>query len=538
MTSASSEASRDSIDHRTPSGQKRVRRSWESAHIVIAISIVLVVGVFGTLGYLVWQGYHSAIAQGEARAQRGADLVARQAGWVIGSSLGELTLFEELVKSNPDQPLPELIARTKGALQDLPAEAKLSMFSADGNRIETSGSPWLPETVADQEFFQAIAAGADWWVSTQMQDASNGDAIFVIARRIQVDGTFAGVAALVYRSSLIKRIWEPLALGEDSSASLVREDGWVVARWPELPERFDARNTVGFLAASSGADRGIITASTSPADGISRIVAFSRLPEYGIISYGAVSERSVLNDLWARTYTALLLLGPIGVALMLGSVLTAWLLHQSARNHERLSAALAHNDVLFREIHHRVKNNLQSVASLLQLQPIPQEVKQEMSLRISAMSAVHEHVYRSSNFTTVTVRDYLQTLIRNIEAGQHGDVEVIVQIEDLSVHRDVATPLGLILNEVLSNAFKHAFPEGRSGRVTVTLAQGEVGTGVLSIRDNGVGYDPAVKSNGIGRRLITALVRQIGGEVTESGENGGAFEMKFPLAGAHDGDAG
>jgi len=141
-------------------------------------------------------------------------------------------------------------------------------------------------------------------------------------------------------------------------------------------------------------------------------------------------------------------------------------LRKSERTQAHLADALAHNDVLFREIHHRVKNNLQSVSSLLQMQPIPRDIKADMSRRLAAMSAVHEHIYRSSDFSTVAIKSYLDTLIDNIRAGADAKIQVVEEIEDLSVDKDVATPLGLILNEVLSNAFKHAFPDGRAGTIT------------------------------------------------------------------------
>src|SRR5690606_20945484 len=106
-----------------------------------------------------------------------------------------------------------------------------------------------------------------------------------------------------------------------------------------------------------------------------------------------------------------LLIAPIAIALIVGSVITARALRRSQSTSRSLAAALENNETLFREIHHRVKNNLQSVTSLLQLQPIPREVRKDMAQRISAMSAVHEHIYRSRTFSEVLVKDYLHTLI-------------------------------------------------------------------------------------------------------------------------------
>jgi two-component sensor histidine kinase len=177
-----------------------------------------------------------------------------------------------------------------------------------------------------------------------------------------------------------------------------------------------------------------------------------------------------------------------------------------------------------------VKNNLLSVGSLLQMQPIPREIKANMGQRIAAMSAVHEHIYRSSNFSTVQVKGYLETLIENIRAGVQANVTVIEELEELSVDKDAATPLGLIVNEVVSNAFKHAFPAGREGTIVVRLIKRGDGRGELTVADDGVGYDPSVPAKGIGRRLIAGLTQQLGGETSVSSDAGSVFTLVFPLA--------
>jgi two-component sensor histidine kinase len=220
------------------------------------------------------------------------------------------------------------------------------------------------------------------------------------------------------------------------------------------------------------------------------------------------------------------------VLLMVFALIIARMLRQSERTQAKLSAAVEHNEVLFREIHHRVKNNLQSVGSLLQMQPIDKAIKINMGQRIAAMSAVHEHIYRSSNFSTVMVKSYLETLIENIRGGSDRRIAVVEELDDLAVDKDAATPLGLIVNEVVTNAFKHAFPEGREGTITVRLGKTADGSGQLVVEDNGVGFDPAVPGKGIGQRLIKALTEQLSGLSTmEAPAAGGSrFTLTFPLA--------
>jgi two-component sensor histidine kinase len=166
------------------------------------------------------------------------------------------------------------------------------------------------------------------------------------------------------------------------------------------------------------------------------------------------------------------------------------------------------------------------------MQPIPREVKVNMGQRIAAMSAVHEHIYRSNDFATVRVKNYLDTLIGTLRGGYDPNVEVVQDIDELAVDKDAATPLGLIVNEVVSNAFKHAFADGRAGRLGISLKRESEGTARLVIEDNGPGFDPDAPSKGIGRRLIDALTAQLGGSVRfEPAEGGGArFTLTFPLA--------
>jgi len=328
---------------------------------------------------------------------------------------------------------------------------------------------------------------------------------------------------------MMKEIWEPQNLGSDSTASLVRDDGWLVARYPALAAPIQS-NQFPLFNDQKGQSTGTYVAR-SPVDGVTRVVAFHRLPALGIIAITSVSQGAALAGLWSSIITVLWLMGPIAIALFVGSLLTARILNRSDKTQASLAAALAHNDVLFREIHHRVKNNLQSVGALLQMQAIPRDIKANMGQRIAAMAAVHEHIYRSSNFETVRAKDYLTTLIESIRAGAAPNIQVVEELDDLSVDKDAATPLGLIVNEAVANAFKHAFPNGRSGTITVRLTRDGTERAQLVVEDDGIGFDPSVPATGIGQRLIRALTSQLGGEAQTTTNIGGGsrFTLNFPL---------
>jgi two-component sensor histidine kinase len=505
-----------------------MRRLWTPGNIVIALSVGLIFVIFAIFALLCVQAYSSTVDGAKAKAQSAADAVANETAWMLGGAHAVLTQIAG-VSQLPADMTPEQKAALDTALKGLPAPAALGLFDATGAVWADTSSAGLPDNVADEDFFKTLQNGGTWTISAQRADPATGAPVFVVAQRLGTD-EFGGVATLTISADVFKDFWTPQNLGSNSTVSLARQDGWLIGRYPALPQAINLSTSPPF-AAQAGAAAGTYVSQSSPADGVARVVAFHRMPELGLVAIASVSQQTAFDQLWTSIIIVLWLIGPVAVALLAASIITARILNRSARTQASLAAAVAHNDVLFREIHHRVKNNLQSVASLLQMQPIPREIKADMGQRIAAMSAVHEHIYRSSNFSTVQVQDYLQTLIENIRAGADPKIKVVEQLEDLSVDKDAATPLGLILNEVVANAFKHAFPGGREGVISVELMRRGDGQGQLTVADDGVGYDPETPAKGIGQRLIRALTEQIGGTAeVATGRGGSRFTLVFPLS--------
>jgi two-component sensor histidine kinase len=210
----------------------------------------------------------------------------------------------------------------------------------------------------------------------------------------------------------------------------------------------------------------------------------------------------------------------------------------------RLRAALAEKEVLLREIHHRVKNNLQVVSGLLTLQArnAPPALKlhfQESLERIRAMGRVHEQLYRADDASSFAVdgliRDICEDLGQIYGAARERVACRVEARRPVHVTLDSATPLALIVNEVISNAFKHAFPGDRRGEIAVTLDEGDSGM-TLEIRDDGVGLPtgaPEHRPPSMGLRLVELLTRQL--DATASWRSGGGttFSLVLPLAQEH-----
>lgn len=205
----------------------------------------------------------------------------------------------------------------------------------------------------------------------------------------------------------------------------------------------------------------------------------------------------------------------------------------------QIRASLKEKEVLLQEIHHRVKNNLQIIASLLSLQSgyihDPQTLMQfqESQGRIRSMALIHEKLYQSETLATVDLADYVQTLVSILMHTYTANAKVNLEfrLAPATVSIDTAVPVGLMLNELVTNALKYAFPNERPGRLLVTLDALADGAFALGVHDDGVGLGPDFQleqANTLGLRLVRMFTRQLRAEVTlhsESGHTG--FDIQF-----------
>ncbi len=211
----------------------------------------------------------------------------------------------------------------------------------------------------------------------------------------------------------------------------------------------------------------------------------------------------------------------------------------TARRHaeEAMATALKEKEQLLKEVHHRVKNNLQVITSLLRLEtarnagPATKRVLKDMQSRILSMALLHETLYKSGHFGRVNLGAYLQQLAQQFFRAQtfaSGPVELALDLAGVEVDIDQAIPCGLIVNELMTNSLKHAFPNGRSGAVRVHLRSEESGPVVLQVSDTGVGlpadFDTR-RASSLGLHLVTDLAKQVSGELVIG--PGAAFTVTF-----------
>ncbi len=204
--------------------------------------------------------------------------------------------------------------------------------------------------------------------------------------------------------------------------------------------------------------------------------------------------------------------------------------------------AIEEKKILLKELYHRTKNNMQMIGSLLTLKASytkdrkVSEVFEEMKDRIHSMALVHEKLYQSESLYSIHLDDYVKDIVNSLQssyAATSANILIKTDLEEITVPLETAIPLGIVLNEILANTFKHAFPGDSDGEISISLCK--AGKGLISLRlsDNGTGlpdnYDPGTAES-LGMQLIFSIVEnQLKGEISYSGKRGVSWEINFPV---------
>ncbi len=228
------------------------------------------------------------------------------------------------------------------------------------------------------------------------------------------------------------------------------------------------------------------------------------------------------------------------IVLILGLLFFLYRLYKSLGiSKKMLETALVDKDILLREIHHRVKNNLQTISSLLTLQG--RSISNEVAIqaindgrnRVRSMAIIHQDLYNRENLTDIAVKDYFEKLCRELfdtYKVNNDQIQLIMDVEDMDIDIDTLIPLGLIINELITNTLKYAFPDGQAGALKIDFSRDSQTEDIykLSIEDDGVGYDQnVVRPDSFGTTLIAALVSQLDGVIKTTTLNGTKSHLSF-----------
>jgi two-component sensor histidine kinase len=556
-------ASQKATDPQLNAASSAQQSLWSPRRLIALLGGGLVlVGLilFGSLAYGRWQATQvevermtvnlaDLLAEHAGRLFDASNLVANQAALLIaGRDWGEAERSEVLQAS--------LLRISRGFDY---ISAVWLVDRSGRSRLTTRGFPAPDISVADRKHFQAHRdADANLFITRLLRSRIVDEPSIVLSRRIEDGaGQFAGAALVVLDPNYFLTFYRSINITYPVMIDLFRADLAVVIHYPEVeadkalslekwPDRTD-RIALG--------ESGTIFHARDSADQPEALESYQRIKGFPFyISVGV--PRAAMFQHWLQetlqqaifagaALLALLLL--VGVAMSRArreEVARAKLeaLNQTLeqRVHDRTSEVersaeglrqlLAEKDVLFREVHHRVKNNLQIISSLLNLYAnkfASIEVQRSFTdclNQVRAMGLVHELLYRSPNVAEIDFDEYLRVLASRLLIFFGRGTQVRLNIRSAPLHFDLETtiPLALIVTEAITNAFKHAFPDGRSGTIDVEVSQIS-GKTSIRVSDDGVGMPPdweELQTRSLGLKLLRVLAEQIDADFSYETGNG------------------
>ena len=487
--------------------------------VAVALMTAFLTLFIALFAYFIVVGAQQTQLRFEERSSAAAQIVATNAYWI--SEVASQILGRVDAALGPA--MSGNAADIRQVIEDLPTVVELYIIDADGNTIYSTVPGAEAVSITDREYFTAPRAGAQFYTSPMLVSRLTGDQIFVFSKRVERDGVFAGAIMVSYSNALLEGLWSTLDLDVGSTISFIRDDGQLMARFPPAEAPSDLSALPLFTDLLPASEHGTYISNSSPLDGIARVVSYYKVDGAPIIALASVASDQTWANFRGSIFTVIFIASPVLLGLGVGCWWIVVLLRRDSRQTEELT-------MLFREIHHRVKNNLQSVQALVGLQDIPDSAKQDLQSRFAAMAAMHEHIYSHDRYVDIDAHDFVPAVVKQVKAAYGGDVQLIYEVEHVSLGRDQATPLALLLSELVTNALKYAFPPGTPGTITIALSPGAEGYTRLIVRDDGVGMPENSKRTSMGMRLVKGVVDQLGGSYVFHNDGGTIFQAELRLA--------
>lgn len=533
--------------------RSRVNRpGWSPRRLIALLGgglVVIAVALFASLAYGRW---HATVAEADQLTSNLADLLAEHAGRVFDASdlvanqamlLLQDRSWEEIEQSR--QEFREL-KRLKGGFDYISA---VWLIDATGTpRLTTRAFPAPSINVADREHFQRQRTrDIGPFISRLMHSPVMDETNIVLSRRIEdAQHRFRGVALVVIDPNYFHSFYRAIRVGYPVTIDLFRSDLAVIIHHPEIraSEAMNLQKWPGRASRETLGEAGTIYHAPSDTGGPDNLESYQRIKGFPFyVSVGiarpAIFARWLDGTLQQGIFagaalSALLLLVAVAISRsqreeVARAELEALTQTLEERVHERTSEVersaeglrqlLAEKDVLFREVHHRVKNNLQIISSLLNLyagkftNPEVQRSFADCLNQVRAMGLVHELLYRSPNVAEIDFAEYLRVLADRFSTyfGRGSEVSLNIRSAPLRFDLNTTIPLAMIVTEAITNAFKHAFPDGRSGTIDVEVTQASDVT-TIRVSDDGVGGPAdweALQTRSLGLKLISVLAEQI-----------------------------
>jgi two-component sensor histidine kinase len=477
------------------------------------------------------------------------------------------------------------------AIKPYPVYGSLILFDLKGAALCSNDPAYVTVNVAGRDWFREVVATDATQLSGYVIAQGPEVPALILGHPVHDSaGTLKAVLALSIELDWLQPVERLLGLPSGGAAYLLDRDGAVLTGL-EVPQGFGDRGLPDPQTLNAITSRDLFSFAADGRDGIARLYAVTPLEQGQLFILVGMPKSGTLG--WIQRELVVQMIG--FAALWLAGLLAAWIGTRAlvtrwteqlattakAMSKGKLSAradlqgapaelrllgdtlgdmakrlevrqnelhdALVQKDVLLREIHHRIKNNLQTVTSLLNLHSKgirsdgAQQALQQIRMRVQALALVHRHLYESESMRDVDLRSFLGDLCQLLQDGSGTSrwrVRLGLEITNLRMPVERATPLALLVTELVTNSFKHAFPDNRYGTITVKLAALDDGMALLSVADDGVGLlevgsgDSAAKGAGLGAKITQAFARQLRGELSISGPPGTTVTLVFPISGS------
>jgi two-component system NtrC family sensor kinase len=503
---------------------------------LLASSVLIPLLVFAAVA---WRGYRNAFDAAASRGHQVANLLEEHAHSTLNVIELALRHTDERLKNTDWDTIRtshELWEELHTFQQMAPPVGSIFVVAPDGsNALTTREFPPSLQSFADRDYFSA-QKGTDrgLYIGRSYNGRISNEPIFNLSiRRRSADGRFNGVigssAFIEYFASFYATGG---ARGDEFAIALVRDDGKVLVGFPHLPARHDLDPHV-FEAANGE------IAMPSPDTGIHRLYSFKKVKDYPVyVLYGI--DRGTVIAAWKHDLT---LWAVITLASIASLLFACWLVARRTADVERQvierTAALARTvqekDVLLREVHHRVKNNLQTMASMVRIVSRTgtreaQPAFQDIARRIATVGRAYDHIHQAEHLADLELSTYLRSVCQQVVGPSvRDDLSLDLRLDRLVTDIDTALPVGLIASELVTNACKRASGGAPSSISVRFKIEGD--HALLTVCDPGEGAPMAIAESS-GMTIAEALAGQLDGRLRGKSRPDGAiqFRLTFPIA--------
>jgi hypothetical protein len=444
--------------------------------VLYGAALLFLAAVICTRGLFLWIEYQHAVERAEAASRDVAVILEEHArrtfetGDLIAENALEFVTGHGGVEGVRDNYQAHLFLN-KSADRTIGSSVIWIIDATGRPAVMSNFFPTFPFNLTDRFWWKAHALeGTDRYVGPALLGRLMTEIFYTYSRRIiGPDGVFQGVVLIALRPTFFQKIALTTDFGQDAIFAMMRSDGHIIARTNLRADQIGATVErapifTDFVGKATGTYRG-----RSILDDQDKIMSFRRLPEWSVVVATSIPMRTALAVWWQSLYWSLAIL----TLVLAGVGWFVWMGLRVSRSEERaqeaLATALADKDVLFQEVHHRIKNNLQSSAALLSIQerrfkdPEVKAAFRETGDRMMSIALVHEMLYRTNSAANLDLSEYLAGLVRGLAESYGAErrgivVKTDLESESLALDLERAIPVALVLTEVLTNAFKHAFP--------------------------------------------------------------------------------